>query len=232
MGKLARVATAMANENGQGEDEKQSKKEEATEQMLGALAMLNPTFHVYGVAIETRDVGVDLTGEAKGSPLTPKGYTAAGDLVIRGFDDLSQWGDKLPFADYLSVLKELGNQRAAPDGTARATFHLVSAPPKWLTINGSDVSGWFDGSEPKPGQPRQLKPSDPPMQGTDVKSVQRALTAAKIAVAEDGVYDAATAAAVARFQKQKGINVSGVVDSATRQTLGIAGNAPRQGGRN
>ena len=229
VGRLLRAAATMANERKEGEDEK---KGEATEQMLGALAMLNPTFHVYDVAVETRDIGVDLTGEAKGSPLTPNGYTAAGDLTVRGFDDIPQWGAKLPFADYLPVLRELGRERAAPDGTARITFHLVSAPPKWLTINGSDVSGWFEGSEPTPSRPRQLKPSDPPMQGNDVKSVQRALAAAKIQVAEGGVYDAATAAAVARFQKQNGINVSGIVDSATRQRLGIAGNAPRQGGRN
>lgn len=232
VGKLLRAAAALANEKGEGEDKKQPKNQEATEQMLGALAMLNPVFHVYDIAVETRDVGIDLTGEAKGSPLNPNGYTAAGDLAIRGFDDLSQWGAKLPFADYLPVLKELGSERAAPDGTPRVTFHLVSAPPKWLTINSSDVSAWFDGSEPKPGQPRELKPSDPPMQGNDVKNVQQALAAANIAVTEDGVYTAATAVAVARFQKQNGINVSGVVDSATRQRLGIAGNAPRQGGRN
>ena len=53
--------------------------------------------------------------------------------------------------------------------------------------------------------------------------MQRALAAAKIAVDQDGIYDAATAAAVARFQKQNGINVSGVVDTATRQQLGVAG---------
>jgi hypothetical protein len=228
IGKLLRAAT-LASER-ESPDGKQSSKQQTAEQMLGAAAMLNPTFRIYDAAIETREFGVDLTGEAKGSPLTPNGYSAAGDMVVRGFDNLSELGPGGPLADYFPVLKELGSERAAPDGTSRLTFHLASEPPKWLTINGSDVSGWFDGSELQPSQPRQLKPADPPLQGDDVKSVQRALVAAKITVAEDGVYSPATAAAVARFQKQKGINVSGVVDSATRQRLGIAADLPRQGG--
>jgi len=77
-----------------------------------------------------------------------------------------------------------------------------------------------------------LKPSDPPMQGTDVQKVQRALTAAKIPVEQDGEYNSATAGAVARFQKQNGLNVSGVVDAATRRRLGGMGDPLRQGGRN
>jgi peptidoglycan hydrolase-like protein with peptidoglycan-binding domain len=70
------------------------------------------------------------------------------------------------------------------------------------------------------------------MRGTDVKNVQRALAAAKISVEQDGEYDSATAGAVARFQKQNGLNVSGVVDAATRRRLGELGEPPRQGGRN
>ena len=37
----------------------------------------------------------------------------------------------------------------------------------------------------------------------------------------DGVYDGPTALAAARFQKQAGLNVDGVVDAATRDKLGI-----------
>ena len=61
------------------------------------------------------------------------------------------------------------------------------------------------------------------MQGNDVKSVQRALAGAKISVEQDGDYNSATAGAVARFQKQNGLNVSGVVDAATRRRLGVVG---------
>jgi peptidoglycan hydrolase-like protein with peptidoglycan-binding domain len=70
------------------------------------------------------------------------------------------------------------------------------------------------------------------MRGADVKDVQRALAAAKVTVEQDGVYRVSTATAVARFQKQKGMNVSGVVDPATRQALGLRAPAPRPGGRN
>jgi peptidoglycan hydrolase-like protein with peptidoglycan-binding domain len=94
------------------------------------------------------------------------------------------------------------------------------------------VSAWFDGTETAAGQPRLLKPSDPPMRGTDVKNVQRALAAAKISVEQDGEYNSSTAGAVARFQKQNGLNVSGVVDGATRRRLGGLGDPLRQGGRN
>ena len=175
---------------------------------------------------------MDLTAEARGSPLAPKGYTASGDLAVRGFDAISKLSGAIPFTEYLSVLQEIGVDGTMPDGTPRLQFHLSSAPGNWIEINGNDVSAWFTGSEAATGQPRLLRPSDPPMRGNDVKSVQRALLAAKISVAQDGEYNSATAGAVARFQKQRGLNVSGVVDAATRRQLGGLGDPLRQGGRN
>jgi peptidoglycan hydrolase-like protein with peptidoglycan-binding domain len=59
------------------------------------------------------------------------------------------------------------------------------------------------------------------MKGADVRAVQKALAAARIAAPQTGAYDAATAVAVARFQKQNALNIDGVVDAATRQKLGI-----------
>lgn len=215
-----------------GESESEANKQEALQQALGAAAMLNPTFHIYDVAIETEEVGVDVTAEARGSPLAPKGYTASGDVTVRGFDAIPKLSGGIPFAQYLPVLREIGVEGTALDGTPRLQFHLTSAPTNWIAINGDDVSAWFDGTETAPGQPRLLKPSDPPMRGTDVKNVQRALAAANILVEDDGEYNSATAGAVARFQKQNGLNVSGVVDAATRRRLGELGDPPRQGGRN
>jgi Putative peptidoglycan binding domain len=229
---LLRAVGTMAEENKPGEDETQWKKQQATQQAIGAVAMLNPTFHIYDIAVDTDDVGADLTAEAKGSPLAPKGYTAAADLVIRGFGAIPKLSDGIPFAEYLPVLKELSVEEKAPDGTPRVDFHLASDPPNWITINGNDVSLWFTGAAVKPYQPRLLKPSDPPMRGNDVRSLQQALAAARITVEQDGVYTSSTAAAVARFQKDKGINVSGVVDAATRQRLGLPVDAPRQDGSN
>lgn len=231
LGKLLRAVSAMTEENATGGNDNRQSEPQAIGQVLGAAALLNPTFRI-DIAIDTRDVGAELTGEAKGSPLAPNGYTAAGNLVVRGFDAIPKLGARLPFADYLPVLKELGVEQQATDGAPGLDFHLASAPPLWLTINGNDVRSWFDGTEPKPGRARLLKPADPPMQGNDVRGVQRALAAANIAIDQDGVYTPATAAAVARFQRQNGINVTGVVDGATRQRLGIPADVPRQGGRN
>jgi Putative peptidoglycan binding domain len=226
--KLLQAVAAMAAANEVSEDESQQKKQQATQQALGAVAMFNPTFHVYNIAVETEDLGVDLTAEARGSPFAPKGYTAAGDLVIRGFDAIAKLSAGVFPAEYLPVLKELGIEEKAPDGTPRLDFHLTSAPPKWIKINGNDVSAWFDGAQPDGGQPRWLRPSDPPMEGPDVRSVQRALAGAKIPVGQDGLYDPTTAAAVARFQKQNAINANGVVDTMTRQWLGVGTEAPRR----
>ena len=215
-----------------GESKSEANKQEAFRQGLGAAAMLNPTFHIYDVAIDTEEVGVDLTAEAHGSPLAPKGYTASGDLAVRGFDAIPKLSGGVPFTEYLSVLREIGVEGTAPDGTPRLQFHLTSAPTNWITINKNDVSAWFGEAESIAGQPRLLKPSDPPMRGNDVKSVQRALADAKISVEQDGEYSSATAGAVARFQKQNGLNVSGIVDAATRHRLGGLGDPLRQGGRN
>ena len=215
-----------------GENESEANKQQALQQALGAAAMLNPTFHIYDFAIDTKEVGVDLTAQAKGSPLAPKAYAASGDLAVRGFDAIPKLSIGIPFAQYLPVLREIGVEGTAPDGKPRLQFHLTSSPTDWIAVNGNDVSAWFGGTETAAGQPRLLKPSDPPMRGNDVKNVQRELAAAKISVEQEGEYNSATAGAVARFQKQNGLNVSGVVDAATRWRLGESGDPPRQGGRN
>jgi peptidoglycan hydrolase-like protein with peptidoglycan-binding domain len=59
------------------------------------------------------------------------------------------------------------------------------------------------------------------MNGAGVRAVQKALVTAGLKVPQNGDYDAATAAAVARFQQANGLNVDGVVDPATRGKLGI-----------
>ena len=230
--KLLHTLVTANDQRVSGESETEENKQQAIQQALGAAAMLNPTFHIYDIAVDTEEVGVDLTAEAHGSPLAPKGYTASGDLVFRGFDAIPKLSGGIPFAEYLPVLREIGVEGAAPDGTPRLQFHLTSAPTNWIRINDNDVSAWFDWTESPAGQPRLLKPADPPMRGKDVESVQRALANAKISVEQDGEYNSATAGAVAQFQKQNGLNVSGVVDAATRQRLGGSRDPLRQGGRN
>jgi putative peptidoglycan binding protein len=210
----------------------EAEQREANQQIFGALAMLNPVWRIYEIAVDTQDVGAELTAEVKGTPLSSAGYTAAGDLVVRGWDALPRLAIGTPFVEYLPFLSEFAEAVKAPDGSPRLKFHVASTPLKLAMINGNDVSLLFDESEPASDQPRLLKPAEPPMQGADVKDVQRALAAAKVPVEQDGVYRVSTATAVARFQKQKGMNVSGVVDPVTRQALGLRAPAPRPGGRN
>jgi hypothetical protein len=202
-----------------------AESQQATQRMLGALAMLTPVFRIYELALKTKDVGISATAEAKGSPLAPKGYTAEGDVVVRGFDALPALVEDSPYAEYLPLLKVLGATAADSD----TKFHLASAPQKWITVNGNDVTAWFADDKPAPGQPRQLRPAQPALQGEDVRAVQRALASAKISAPQSGAYDGATAAAVAQFQKQNGLNVDGVVNAATRDKLGVKP-APQSGG--
>jgi hypothetical protein len=200
----------------------------AQAQILGAAAMLQPVFRIYDLAVDTPDVGLAASASATGSPLTPKGYRASGDVALRGFDALPGLLGPAPMAEYLPLLKEIGVAATAEDGTPQTKFHLASAPPKWLTINDSDVSAWFADDATGPG--RALRPADPPMSGADVRAVQRALAAAKVAAPQTGIYDAGTAVAVARFQRQSGLNVDGVADAATRAKLNIQAE-PAQPGR-
>lgn len=205
-------AIAKARKDANGADAQQ-----ATGRMIGAAAMLSPVFRIYELTLKTKDVGIAGTAEAKGSPLSPKGYTAEAEVAVRGFEALSGLLGDTPFGEYLAVLKVLGASAAGSD----TIFHLASTPQKWVTVNGNDISGWFGGSNAEPGQPRPLRPAQPPLQGDDVRTVQRALNAAKISAPQTGTYDGATAAAVAQFQKQSGLNVDGVVDGATRDKLGM-----------
>jgi putative peptidoglycan binding protein len=213
---LRAVLQALAKmREGAGEEQKQ----QAMQQMLAAAAKLNPVFRIYDAALDAPDTGIEANAEAKGSPLAPKGYTAAADVTVRGFDKLPELVGDEGFARWLPLLKEIGAS-AAGEGGPRLKYHLASAPQKWLTVNGNDVTGWF-ADNAGPGQPRSLRPAEPPLEGNDVRAVQQALATAGQAAPQTGVYDGATAAAVARFQKKSGLNVDGVVDGDTRQKLGV-----------
>jgi Putative peptidoglycan binding domain len=197
-------------------------KQHAMQAMIGAAATLNPVIRIYDLALDLPKAGVEATAEAKGSPLSPKGYSAEGDVAVRGFATLERLLGDAPLARYLPLLHEIGVSTTAADGSPRRKFHLASALGKWLTINGSDVSAWFASERAAAGAPRSLRPATPAMHGPDVVAVQEALAKAHVAAPHDGSYDAATAVAVARFQRHNALNVDGVVDRATREKLGVA----------
>jgi hypothetical protein len=204
------------------EDADSAGRQLAGMQLLGAAAALNPVLRIYDLALDTRDVGVTGKAETKGSPLGPNGFKAKGEVSVRGFAALPELiGPDDSLAVYLPLLEQIGAPEKGPGGAPVLAFHLASVPPKWLTINGNDVSAWFTPDEHPAGEPRLLRPAGPPIKGAEVDAVQNALAAAGIKAPQNGRYDAATAAAVARFQKINGLNVDGVVDSATRRKLGL-----------
>jgi hypothetical protein len=198
-------------------------KQLATAQLLGAAAALDPVFRIYDLAVKTRDVGITGKLEAKGSPLAAHGLKAMGDFSVRGIAALGELLDpagSLPA--YLPLLEQIGTPEKGPHGMPRLGFHLVSAAPKWLTINGTDVSAWFMPDSSAPGELPLLRPAHPAMAGAEVHAVQGALAAAGIKSPQSGLYDPATAVAVAQFQKANGLNSNGVVDAPTRRKLGLS----------
>lgn len=197
-------------------------QELATAALLGAAATLNPVFHIYDLSLDTRDVGIKAAAEAKGSPIGGKGFEAKGDVSVRGFAALPRLlGQADAISDYLPLLGHLGVPEKGADGEPRLAFRLASVPPRWLTINGNDVSAWFAPDARPEGEPRLLRLSRPPIKGAEVDAVQHALAAAGIEAPQTGRYDPATALAVARFQKANGLNIDGVVDAVTRRKLGL-----------
>jgi peptidoglycan hydrolase-like protein with peptidoglycan-binding domain len=83
------------------------------------------------------------------------------------------------------------------------------------------VSAWFAPTHAAPGEPRSLRLAVPPVAGKDVTAVQRAFAAAHFDLPQTGLYDAATALAIGRFQKRNGLNLDGVADSATLHKLSV-----------
>jgi len=67
---------------------------------------------------------------------------------------------------------------------------------------------------------RLLQLKQPPMQGDDVRGVQKALAALGFSTVADGVFGADTEKAVKEFQQKEGLAVDGIVGAGTRQKLG------------
>lgn len=68
---------------------------------------------------------------------------------------------------------------------------------------------------------RQLRLTQPPMQGKDVKAVQQALVNLGLLAGTSGIYDQETVDAVTRFQQSQGLGEDGIVGLNTRRKLGV-----------
>ncbi|MBV8779351.1 MAG: peptidoglycan-binding protein [Alphaproteobacteria bacterium] len=170
-----------------------------------------------------KSAAIAASGEARRAPPPPLGYEASGDITVRGFDALGDIDTAQFDRTFLPLIKFLGSPATAADGAAVLTYHLSGALGQPLKLNGSDIGGWFGGTATHPPAPlaRALRLEQPPLTGDDVRAVQQALKPRPGPQFADGVYDSATAVAVAAFQKQAGLNADGIVDAATRAKLGI-----------
>lgn len=68
---------------------------------------------------------------------------------------------------------------------------------------------------------RLLQLKQPPMQGDDVRAIQKALAALGFSIGADGVFGTDTEKAVKEFQQKEGLAVDGIVGAGTRQKLGL-----------
>ena len=217
--KLADLASQM------GADASDADKQKMLPQLIATAMALEPVFHLYDARVEFPEVKIDAGAEARRGPPAPIGYTASGDVSVWGYDALPELVSDGNDRSLLPLLKFIGEPGKDADGAKIIKFRFASQTGKPITINGSDVSGWSAGAgqfgrmPEKP--PRLLRLAQPPETGDDVRAVQQAVKGQEVEPFSDGVYDTATALAVARFQKQAGLNVSGVVDPATADKLGL-----------
>lgn len=110
--------------------------------------------------------------------------------------------------------------------TANAVKRFQQA--KGLPVTGKADSATLQALQSGGGQAAPAAPAGSIAQGARgaaVKAVQQALIAAGIAVpgGADGIFGAATASAVKRFQQAKGLIATGAVDQQTAAALGVGG---------
>jgi peptidoglycan hydrolase-like protein with peptidoglycan-binding domain len=215
---LRSIAEAAAQGRPDATPEDQQK---AKQQILVSVMALQPVIRVYDAMVNFPKASIDASGEAKRAPPAPIGFAASGDVTVRGFDALADMVTSAFARAYLPLIEFLGTAESAGDGGSVLAYHLTSGLGQPLKLNGSDINAWFSRAANPPGQPRVLRLEEPPMSGDDVSAAQKAVGPHNGEPLADGVYDSATALAVARYQKREGLNVNGVVDAATREKLGF-----------
>ncbi|MEB3290477.1 MAG: peptidoglycan-binding protein [Leptolyngbya sp.] len=91
----------------------------------------------------------------------------------------------------------------------------VVGPQTWAMLQGSTTP------QPPTTAGRLLRLTHPFTTGTDVKTLQQALTRAGFTVADDGIFGPGTERAVKQFQTSRRLVADGIVGAQTRTRLGI-----------
>jgi hypothetical protein len=194
VGALRTIAEAAAKSATEASDED---RQTASVEMLAGAMLLNPVVRVYEASAEFPDVGVTASGEVHRAPPAPIGYAATGEVAVRGFDALAGVLTA-PFArEVLPLLKFIGSAGSDAAGHPVAKFALTSTIGRPIAVNNSDLANWFGAAPPHaapaPGAPpRLLRLADPPLEGDDVRAVQKAVVTQQVEPFKDAVYDTAT----------------------------------------
>jgi hypothetical protein len=192
----------------------ETERQSAMQQVIAMGLLLAPALRFSPLTIDWQNTSIEATGTAKGAILSTAGYSVVGDVTVRGFDGLRDIVAALRERDYLPLLKFLA---VTEDDGKALKFHAAWSRTG-TTVNGTNIASWF---APAHGEPRLLRLEAPPLSGDDVRAVQNAVKNNRVEPFRDGVYDTATALAVARFQKDAGLDANGVVDASTREKLDI-----------
>jgi len=151
------------------------------------------------------------------------------------FDSSQKPGEKSWIGQYASVRQQwlAGNTNVLLRKTAyrMVEFGKLISADQWnldlpivvrgVTIDLSALAGDGVRASAQVVEERLLSLHDPLLQGSDVESLQNALNAKGYAMVVDGVFGAATAAAVTDFQRKSALTADGIVGPGTRAALGL-----------
>ncbi|GAB3676234.1 hypothetical protein GCM10027589_46380 [Actinocorallia lasiicapitis] len=155
-------------------------------------------------------------------------HATVADTPAKGLDQILAWlrSWDVPDAWPAGVPEWTGNQRSATVWRTKAGHYghghvpgNTHTDPGPLPRAALFAAG---GLHPAPPHPRTLRLADPPLRGSDVKALQRALNTHGAHLTADGIFGRATDQAVRAFQRSAQLTPDGIVGPATRRALSLA----------
>ncbi|GCL34113.1 peptidoglycan-binding domain 1 protein [Planktothrix agardhii CCAP 1459/11A] len=162
---------------------------------------------------------------AKGNPVIVHGYfTNFGHIiVVKGYDDnTGEWICNDPYGQWLGYTGGYDTNVSGADVrySYKNFYNACYENGIWCHFPVGAVTSVPAQTPVKTGA-REMKLTSPAMEGPDVRKMQEALVKAGVSVGGDGVFGPKTEQALKTFQKQKGLPVTGIVNTATRLELGL-----------